>query len=82
VLLFDKYGNDILSQRKRLKLGLDLQGGMYVIMEVDIRNYFRISQKRQIYFNQALQGGNREAKANDADFVETFEAKLRSKGSQ
>ena len=34
---FDKYSNDILKARdNRIKLGLDLQGGMYVIMEVDI----------------------------------------------
>jgi preprotein translocase subunit SecD len=78
-----KYGNDVLeAKEKRLKLGLDLQGGMYVIMEVDIPKLLQnIAKKSDDVFIQALKEATDDVKQNDQDFVEVFEQKLRSKGT-
>ena len=79
----NKYGNDVLkAKEKRLKLGLDLQGGMYVIMEVDIPKLLEnLAKKTDDTFKQSLIEASEEAKETDKDFVETFEAKLKGKGS-
>jgi preprotein translocase subunit SecD len=83
-IAFDtKYGNDVLkAKEKRLKLGLDLQGGMYVIMEVDIPKLLQnLAKKTDDVYNQALQEASDEVKITDQDYVETFEAKLKGKGA-
>jgi len=78
-----KYGNDVLkAKEKRLKLGLDLQGGMYVIMEVDIPKLLEnLAKKTDDSFKQALLETANDVKESDQDFVETFETKLKGKGS-
>lgn len=83
-IAFDtKYGNDVLkAKEKRLKLGLDLQGGMYVIMEVDIPKLLEnLAKKSDDNFKQALQEASDEVKQTDQDFVEAFETKLKGRGA-
>lgn len=79
---FDKYSNDLLKAREdRIKLGLDLQGGMYVIMEVDIAKLLHdLAKKQDETLNQVLAAVTEQTKTSDEDFVGLFEIKLREKG--
>ena len=72
---FDKYSNDVLKAREnRIKLGLDLQGGMYVIMEVDIAKLLSdLSKKQDDILKQALESTGEQVKNSDEDFVDLFE---------
>jgi SecD/SecF fusion protein len=80
---FEKYGSDVLKVREnRIKLGLDLQGGMYVIMEVDIAKLLTdLAKKQDDVLKQALEAATEKTKNSDEDFVDVFEAKLIEKGS-
>ncbi|MCC6866118.1 MAG: protein translocase subunit SecD [Ignavibacteria bacterium] len=79
---FDKYSNDILKARdNRIKLGLDLQGGMYVIMEVDIAKLLNdLAKKQDDILKQVLNATSEQTKNTDEDFVDVVEVKLREKG--
>ncbi|KXK43567.1 MAG: preprotein translocase subunit SecD [Chlorobi bacterium OLB5] len=79
---FDKNSADILKAReKRLKLGLDLQGGMYVIMEVDIAKLLSdLAKKQDDILNQTLTETTEQSKSNDEDFVDLFEKNLQKRG--
>lgn len=79
---FDKYGSDILSAReKRIKLGLDLQGGMYVIMEVDIAKLLHdVAKKQDDILNQVLIETSEQTKTSDEDYVDAFERNLQKRG--
>ncbi len=79
---FDKYSNDILkAHEKRIKLGLDLQGGMYVIMEVDIAKLLSdLAKKQDETLKQALAAASEQIINSNEDFVEVFEQKLKEKG--
>lgn len=80
---FEKYGNDVLKAREnRIKLGLDLQGGMYVIMEVDIAKLLTdLAKKQDDILKQALDATVEQTKNSDEDFVDVFESKLIEKGT-
>jgi len=79
----DKYGNDIIKAREdRIKLGLDLQGGMYVIMEVDIAKLLTdLAKKQDDVLKQALEETNEQIKNSNDDFIDVFDQKLRGKGT-
>lgn len=79
---FEKYGTDILKAREnRLKLGLDLQGGMYVIMEVDIGKLLSdLAKKQDDVLKQVLEAANEQVKSSDEDFVDVFESRLKERG--
>jgi preprotein translocase subunit SecD len=79
---FDKNGIDVIKAREnRIKLGLDLQGGMYVIMEVDVAKLLHdIAKKQDDILKQTLEAANEQVKNSDEDFVDVFEAKLKEKG--
>ncbi len=79
---FDKYSNDILKAREdRIKLGLDLQGGMYVIMEVDIAKLLHdLAKKQDETLNQVLSAATEQTKTSDEDFVDVVDQKLRDRG--
>lgn len=79
---FDKYSNDILKAREdRIKLGLDLQGGMYVIMEVDIAKLLHdLAKKQDETLNQVLTAATEQTKTSDEDFVDVVDQKLRDRG--
>jgi preprotein translocase subunit SecD len=80
---FTKYGNDVLKAREdRIKLGLDLQGGMYVIMEVDIAKLLSdLAKKQDDALKQALEQTTEQGKSADEDFVDLFEVNLLEKGA-
>ncbi len=79
---FDKYSNEILKAREdRIKLGLDLQGGMYVIMEVDIAKLLSdLAKKQDEILNQVLAAATEQTKNSDEDFVDVVELKLKERG--
>ena len=79
---FDKYSNDILKARdNRIKLGLDLQGGMYVIMEVDIAKLLNdLAKKQDETLKQVLAAVSEQTKNSDEDFVDLVVLKLKEKG--
>lgn len=79
---FDKYGTEILSTReKKIKLGLDLQGGMYVIMEVDVAKLLQdLAKKKDDVFNQILLESVEYSKTSDESLIEVFDIKLKGKG--
>lgn len=80
---FEKYGNDVIKAREnRIKLGLDLQGGMYVIMEVDIAKLLNdLAKKQDDILKQSLEAATEQSKTSDEDFVNIFDTKLREKGA-
>lgn len=79
---FDKYSNEILKAREdRIKLGLDLQGGMYVIMEVDIAKLLSdLAKKQDETINQVLAAASEQTKNSDDDYVDVVDQKLKEKG--
>jgi len=79
---FDKYSNDILKAREnRIKLGLDLQGGMYVIMEVDIAKLMNdLAKKQDDILKQVLSAAAEQTKNSDEDFADIVDLKLKEKG--
>lgn len=82
IAFFDKYGTDVLKTREnRIKLGLDLQGGMYVIMEVDVAKLLLdIAHKQDDVLKQVLADASETVKSSDDDFVDLVETKLRERG--
>ncbi|MBZ0202095.1 MAG: protein translocase subunit SecD [Ignavibacteria bacterium] len=79
---FDKNGNDVIKAKEdRIKLGLDLQGGMYVIMEVDIAKLLTdLAKKKDDNLTQVLNQVSEQSKSSDEDFVEMVDIRLREKG--
>jgi SecD/SecF fusion protein len=79
---FEKYGSDILKAREnRIKLGLDLQGGMYVIMEVDVEKLLQdLAKRKDETFNKILNESVETSKNSDESLIDIFDASLREKG--
>ncbi len=79
---FEKYSTDVLKAREnRIKLGLDLQGGMYVIMEVDIAKLLTdLAKKQDDVLKQVLAQVAEQTKNSDDDFVDLVDIKLKEKG--
>jgi len=82
------YGADLESAKKnQLKLGLDLRGGMYVTMEVDVVRLIEESAQRESIdeiFNQVLAKTREDVKTSDDEtidvFMNNFNAMARPKG--
>jgi SecD/SecF fusion protein len=79
---FDKFGTEVIKTREnRVKLGLDLQGGMYVIMEVDVAKLLLdIANKQDDVLKQVLADASETVKSSDDDYVDLVEVKLRERG--
>ena len=76
----DKYGEDYNNARnKRLKLGLDLQGGIYVTLEVDVIKLIEESAVREAkddIFEKVIESTREEAKNSDEDVLQIFSRKF------
>ncbi|MGE5403180.1 MAG: protein translocase subunit SecD [Ignavibacteriales bacterium] len=69
------------DRAKRLKLGLDLQGGMYMVMEVNTTEMLKkLAKDPDSNFRQALQEAENEVKVSDQDIVTVLSQKLKDKG--
>ncbi|GEP90216.1 SecD/SecF fusion protein [Chitinophaga terrae (ex Kim and Jung 2007)] len=62
------------AKEKELNLGLDLVGGMNVVLEVNVEDVIRAlsGQSKDAAFNKALERANELKKTNQADFVTLF----------
>jgi len=78
----DKNGEKIKSARdKRIKLGLDLKGGMYVVLDVDIIKLLEdLAKKKDDVLTAVLNETKEATKGNDEAIFDTFKAKLQAKG--
>lgn len=79
---FEKNGADIINAKEnKIKLGLDLQGGMYVIMEVDVEKLLHdLAKSKDEQFNQLLSESVEISKTSDENFIDIFDGKLKEKG--
>jgi SecD/SecF fusion protein len=69
------------AREKRIKLGLDLQGGMYLVMEVNTAQLLeKLAKDPDETFKQLLKQSESEAKMTDADIVAVFTKKLQQRG--
>ncbi|MFZ1322344.1 MAG: protein translocase subunit SecD [Ignavibacteria bacterium] len=78
----DKNAEELNNARdKRLKLGLDLKGGMYVVMDVDVVKLLEdMSTKKDETLTAILAVVKEETTDNDEIILETFKIKLNEKG--
>lgn len=82
------YGEDLKkAQETRLKLGLDLRGGMYVTLEVDVVKLIEETAQRESIddiFNEVIEQTNKEAKESEEPalkiFLKYFDQIARPKG--
>jgi len=66
---------------KTINLGLDLQGGMHVVLEVDIEALLdKMAKNKTPQFEAALKETAKEVAANEKDFISVFNEKLKAKG--
>ncbi len=72
----EKYGKELESAKnKRLKLGLDLRGGMYVTLECDIVKLIEESAQRESVddiFNEVIEKTRQDAKLSDESVIDLF----------
>lgn len=78
----DKNAEELNDARdKRLKLGLDLKGGMYVVMDVDVVKLLEdMSTKKDETLTAILLEVKEATTDNDEIILETFKVKLNEKG--
>lgn len=72
----EQYGKDLQKAKaSAIKLGLDLRGGMYVTMEVDLVRLIEESAQREAVddlFEQIIAKTRQDAKLSDKDVIEVF----------
>ncbi|MCD4665165.1 MAG: protein translocase subunit SecD [Bacteroidales bacterium] len=69
------------TERKAIKQGLDLQGGSYLVYEVDFPQFLgNISKNPSEEFKAMLTEIDLEARQNDLDFFEVLVTKLQEQG--
>ncbi len=69
------------AREKRIKLGLDLQGGMYLVLEVNTGKLLeRLAKDPDATFKQIMKEANEEAKLSDEDLVSIIVRKLKERG--
>lgn len=69
---------DLKSQT--INLGLDLQGGMHVVLEVDIEELLnKLAKNKNEVFNEVLSETAEQVAVSDEDFISVFNEKLKEK---
>ena len=67
---------------RSIRLGLDLQGGMHVVMEVDVQELLKsLAHNKDERFEEALEYAAQVSRQGDADFITAFTEKLESLGA-
>ncbi|HEY0271950.1 MAG TPA: protein translocase subunit SecDF, partial [Chitinophaga sp.] len=71
---FPWYVNYPTAKERELNLGLDLQGGMHVVLDVSVEDVIRSlsGHSKDGAFNQALKMANERKKTSQADYVTLF----------
>lgn len=68
------------ARAKRMKLGLDLQGGMYIALEVNTAKLLeKLAKDPDTQFNQLLTTSEKEAKETQENVVSIFARKMKEK---
>jgi len=68
------------AREKRIKLGLDLQGGMYLVMEVNTAKLLeRLAKDPDDIFKQILKESEAESKLTDENVVSILSKKMKQK---
>ncbi len=68
-------------REKRMKLGLDLQGGMYLVMEVNTAKLLeKLARDPDDQFKQILKSSEAESKLSDENVVSILERKMKQQG--
>ena len=68
------------AREKRVKLGLDLQGGMYLMMEVNTAKLLeKLAKEPDDQFNQILNESEKESRKTDENVVAIFTRKMKEK---
>ncbi len=71
------------AREKRMKLGLDLQGGMYLVMEVNTGKLLeKLAKDPDKDFNKAIKEAEDQVKLTDENVVSVLAAKLQAKGKR
>ena len=69
------------AREKRIKLGLDLQGGMYLVLEVNTAKLLeKLAKAPDPQFRALLAEAENESKLSDEDVVSILATKLQAKG--
>ncbi len=69
------------AREKRIKLGLDLQGGMYLVMEVNSAKLLeKLAKEPDEQFNQILKQAEADAKNSDENVVTILLRRMKAKG--
>lgn len=73
---YNKHGEELASAKdNRLKLGLDLRGGMYVTMEVDIVKMLEesaVQESRDEIFEEVIKATHNEVKTSEEPTLDVF----------
>jgi SecD/SecF fusion protein len=82
LLYYEQHQDDILSAKlKRIKLGLDLQGGMRVVLEVDVIQLLDdLAKNKDDNFRAIINELRTEAKTTDESVIPLFAAKFQARG--
>lgn len=71
----------VKDREKRIKLGLDLQGGMYIVMEVNTAKMLeKLAKDPDDTFRKILSQAESEAKVSDKDVVNLLTQRLKARG--
>ncbi len=69
------------AREKRVKLGLDLQGGMYLVMEVNTAKLLeKLAKDPDALFKKAMKEAEDQVKITDENIVAVLASKLQSNG--
>jgi SecD/SecF fusion protein len=76
----DKHHDDMIDAKmKRMKLGLDLQGGMRVVLEVDVIQLLDdIAKNKDDKFRAIIKEVRNETASNDISIIPTFVSKFKA----
>jgi SecD/SecF fusion protein len=77
----EKYGDDLEQARQdRLKLGLDLRGGMYVTLEVDVIKLLQESAQQDAIddiFMEVIEATKEDAGSSEENVIDIFQEKFK-----
>lgn len=66
---------------KSISLGLDLQGGMHVLLEANVRSLYELLAKnKDATLTEALKAAEQKVKGTDNDFLLAFKQELQKRG--
>lgn len=79
---YDENATKIVDAKlKRIKLGLDLQGGMHVVLEVNVIKMLQdMAKNKDQTFNEIMQQVSAQAKTTDADPLDILQQQFEQRG--